>query len=67
MPDALAKFALAALFALAAHSSVQASSLAPVSEGPTCEADASTASAASSPYYCVCCDATGNASCCSKC
>jgi hypothetical protein len=64
MPDTLPRFALAALFALAglgaAHSSVQASSLAPVSEGSTCEA-------ASSPYYCICCDTTGNASCCSKC
>ena len=33
----------------------------------TSEADGATASAEPNPYYCICCDATGNGSCCAKC
>lgn len=35
--------------------------------GDTDELGRATTSAMSSPYYCICCEATGNGSCCSKC
>ena len=78
MRKTLQKYSIAALITLAGfgigHSTVRASS--PDPGAPERETACSktgdaggraTASAMSSPYYCVCCDATGDARCCSKC
>lgn len=74
-------YSLAALFTLAGigagHSTVRASDLEPteLDVKPRCskatgdpgETAGATATALPSPYYCICCEATGNGSCCAKC
>jgi hypothetical protein len=76
------KYSFAALFVLvglgAADSTVRASSPSPVEEleaepacsspdGDTAAISRATTSAMPNPYYCICCEATGSGSCCSKC
>lgn len=71
-------YSLVALFVLAGfgvvHSAVSASDPGSVTPEPEAacskaddDGDRATASAMSSPYYCICCDNTGDARCCSKC
>lgn len=81
MRKKLYRYSIAGLFTLvgigAGHSTVRASDLEPteLDAKPRCsrtanatdESDGATARAEPNPYYCICCDATGNGSCCAKC
>lgn len=78
MRKQLHKYSLVALFVLVGfgvgHSTVGAASPGSGTTEPEAacskagdDGDRAAAGTMSSPYYCVCCDATGDARCCSRC